>query len=113
MSRLEASRRQQRAAEVRQFLESVDAGQLSMTEFALNSIGLITTLLRKRDVFEAFVSDILEDSTFRHIFLPDIDIKGVLTIIKKFIWTLTMPFNMLPQNKMFCCSQALMRILTR
>ncbi len=51
---------QERATEVRQFLESIDADQLFMTEFTLNSIGLITTRLRKEDVFEIFISDILE-----------------------------------------------------
>jgi predicted nucleic acid-binding protein len=66
---LELLLEQQRAAEVRQFLESVDAVQLSMTEFALNSIGLITTRLRKQDVFEVFISDILEDSAVRRICL--------------------------------------------
>jgi predicted nucleic acid-binding protein len=81
---LELLLEQQRAAEVHQFLESVDAGQLSMTEFALNSIGLITTRLRKQDVFEAFVSDILEDSAVRRICLSAIDLKGVLTFMNKF-----------------------------
>lgn len=81
---LELLLEQQRAADVRQFLESVDAGQLSMTEFALNSIGLITTRLRKQDVFEAFVSDILEDSAVRRICLSAIDLKGVLTFMNKF-----------------------------
>jgi predicted nucleic acid-binding protein len=69
---------------VRQFLESVDAGQLSMTELALNSIGLITTRLRKQDVFEVFISDILEDSAVRRICLSAIDLKGVLTFMNKF-----------------------------
>jgi len=48
---LELILEQQKASEVRQFLESVDADQLSITEFALNSIGLITTRLKKQDVF--------------------------------------------------------------
>jgi len=52
---------QERATEVRRFLQSVDADQLTMTEFALNSIGLITSKLRKEEVFEAFISDILEE----------------------------------------------------
>jgi len=81
---LELLLEQQRAAEVRQFLESVDAGQLSMTEFALNSIGLITTRLRKQNVFEVFISDILEDSAVRRICLSAIDLKGVLTFMNKF-----------------------------
>jgi len=56
---LELLLEQERTKEVRQFLQSVDANQLSMTEFALNSIGLITTRLRKEDVFKAFISTLV------------------------------------------------------
>jgi len=59
---LELLLEQERTSEVRRFLGSVDADQLSLTEFAL---GLITTRLRKQDVFEAFISDILENSAVR------------------------------------------------
>jgi hypothetical protein len=75
---------QERATEVRRFLQSVDADQLTMTEFALNSIGLITYKLRKEDVFEAFISDILEDSAVRRICLSAFDLRRVLSVIKKF-----------------------------
>lgn len=81
---LELLLEQQRAGEVRQFLESVDSDKLSMTEFALNSIGLITTRLRKQDVFEAFISDILENSAVRRICLSAFDLRRVLLIMKKF-----------------------------
>jgi len=75
---------QERATEVRRFLQSVDADQLAMTEFALNSIGLITSKLRKEEVFEAFISDILEDSAVRRICLSAFDLRIVLSVIKKF-----------------------------
>lgn len=75
---------QERATEVRRFLQSVDADQLTMTEFALNPIGLITSKLRKEDVFEAFISDILEDSAVRRICLSAFDLRRVLSVIKKF-----------------------------
>lgn len=81
---LELLLEQERAEEVRQFLQTVDAGQLSMTEFALNSIGLITTRLRKEDVFESFISDILEDSAVRRICLSAVDLRRVLFIMQKF-----------------------------
>lgn len=81
---LELLLEQEKASEVRRFLESVDGDQLSMTEFALNSIGLITTRLRKQDVFEAFISDILEDSAVRRICLSAFDLRRVLFIMKKF-----------------------------
>ncbi|OPX77849.1 MAG: PIN domain protein [Methanosaeta sp. PtaB.Bin018] len=69
---------------MRRFLESVDADQLSMTEFALNSIGLITTRLRKQDVFEAFVSDILENSAVRRICLSAFDLRRALSIMNRY-----------------------------
>ncbi|MFA6372324.1 MAG: hypothetical protein WCW68_06845 [Methanothrix sp.] len=71
---LELLLQQERAAEVRRFLQSIDADQLSMTEFALNSIGLITSRLRKEKVFEAFISDIREDSAVRRICLSAFDL---------------------------------------
>jgi len=75
---------QERAAEVRWFLQAVDSDQLAMTEFALNSIGLIITRLRKQDVFASFISDILEDSAVRRICLSAIDLKRVLSAMKEF-----------------------------
>jgi uncharacterized protein len=81
---LELLLEQQRASEVRRFLQLIDADQLSMTEFALNSIGLITSRLGKEEVFEAFISDILEDSAVRRICLSAFDLRRVLSIMKKF-----------------------------
>jgi predicted nucleic acid-binding protein len=81
---LELLLEQQRASDVRRFLESVDADQLSMTEFALNSIGLITTRLRKQDVFETFISDIREDSAVRRICLSAFDLRRILFVMKEF-----------------------------
>jgi predicted nucleic acid-binding protein len=76
---LELLLEQEKAEEVHQFLESVDAYQLSMTEFALYSIGLITTRLGKESIFEVFISDILEDSAVRRISLSTFDLKKVLS----------------------------------
>ena len=81
---LELLLQQERATEVRRFLQSIDADQISMTEFALNSIGLITSRLRKEEVFEAFISDILEDSAVRRICLSAFDLRRVLSAMKSF-----------------------------
>ena len=63
---LELLLQQERAAEVRRFLQSIDADQLSMTEFALNSIGLITSRWRKEDIYAGllFASKTLQDASF-------------------------------------------------
>jgi len=81
---LELLLEQERAMEVQQFLQSVETIQLSMTEFALYSIGLITTRLGKEEIFETFISDILEDSAVKRICLSSFDLKRLLTVRKKF-----------------------------
>jgi len=75
---------QEKAEEVQQFLESVDAYQLSMTEFTLYSIGLITIRLGKESIFEVFISDILEESAVRRISLSTFDLKKVLSARREF-----------------------------
>jgi len=59
---LELLLEQEKAEEVRQFLETVETDEISMAEFTLYSIGLITTRLRKETIFREFISDILEGS---------------------------------------------------
>ena len=81
---LELLLEQERAMEVQQFLQSAETIQLSMTEFALYSIGLITTRLGKEEIFETFISDILEDSAVKRICLTSFDLKRMLTVRKKF-----------------------------
>jgi predicted nucleic acid-binding protein len=81
---LELLLEQDQAEEVRQFFQSIEASQISLTEFALYSIGLITTRLRKDDIFEAFVSDILEESAVRRICLSATDLRKLLLTMKKF-----------------------------
>ena len=81
---LELLLEQERANEVRQFLQSVDSNQLSMTEFALYSIGLITTRLEKEAVFETFISDVLEDSGVKRIWLSPTDLRNVISASRMF-----------------------------
>jgi len=64
---------QERANEVRQVLQNVEADKISMTEFTLYSIGLITTCLKKEAVFEEFISDILMESGVERISLSASD----------------------------------------
>jgi uncharacterized protein len=81
---LELLLEQEKAEEVHQFLESVDAHQLSMTEFTLYSIGLITIRLGEESIFEVFISDILEESAVRKISLSTFDLKKVFPARKEF-----------------------------
>ena len=59
---LELLLEQERADEVRQFLQGIEARHLSITEFSLYSIGIILTRLKKDEVFEDFLLDTIEDS---------------------------------------------------
>jgi len=81
---LELLLEQERAEEVRQFLQTVEASNLSITEFTLYSIGIITTRLNKEDVFETFLSDVLEHSGVRRICLSASDLKRVLFARREF-----------------------------
>jgi len=81
---LELLLEQERSKEVRQFLQIVEASELSLSEFTLYSIDIITTRLNREDVLEAFLSDILEDSGVRRICLTSSDLKQLISIRRKF-----------------------------
>lgn len=81
---LELLLEQERANEVGQFLQWVDSYQLSMTEFSLYSIGIITTRLKKEAVFESFISDILEDTGVKRVCLSSSDLRNVIFASKMF-----------------------------
>jgi len=74
---LELLLEQEKAEEVRQFLETVETDEISMTEFTLYSIGLIT-------IFREFISDILEESCVERICLSASDFKKLLSVRQKF-----------------------------
>ncbi len=81
---LELLLEQEKATEVRQFLQRIEARLLAITEFSLYSIGVILTRLRKDDVFEDFLSDTIEDSGVMRIRLDTADLKQVLTILRQY-----------------------------
>ena len=81
---LELLLEQQRADEVRRFLQSTEAHLLSMTEFSLYSIGIILTRLKKDDVFMDFLSDTMEDSGVGALRLDPTDLKQLLALRQQF-----------------------------
>lgn len=81
---LELLLEQEKADEVRQFLQTVEARLLSITEFSLYSIGIILTRLKKDDVFEDFLSDTIEDSGVGRIRLDTADLKQLLAVRRQF-----------------------------
>lgn len=76
---LELLLRQQHADEVHQFLQMVQLDEISLTEFTLYSIGIITSRLKKEDVFAAFLSDLLEETGIKRIALSLADLRDLLS----------------------------------
>ncbi len=81
---LELLLEQEKATEVSQFFQNVEARLLSITEFSLYSIGIILTHLKKDTVFEDFLSDTLENSGLIRIRLDIADLKQILAIRQHF-----------------------------
>jgi predicted nucleic acid-binding protein len=81
---LELLLEQEKASQVRQFMQTTQARLLAITDFSLHSIALILTRLKKADMFEDFLSDTIEDSGIARVRLDTIDIKSVLGVQKQF-----------------------------
>lgn len=81
---LELLLEQERAEEVAQFLQIVGTDELWITEFTIYSIGIIMTRLNKEEIFEDFLSDVLEDSGVKRVCLSIGDLKQVIQVARKF-----------------------------
>lgn len=75
---------QEKAGEVRQFLQAKEARLLTITDFSLYSIGVILTRLKKDTLFEDFLSDTIEDSGVGRIRLDSADLKELLVVRQQF-----------------------------
>ena len=82
--RLELLLEQERADEVRQFLQTTETSQLSITDFSLYSIGIILTRLKKDALFLDFLSDTIEESGVTRVHLSTSDLRQLLTIRQQF-----------------------------
>ncbi|RQW79789.1 MAG: PIN domain-containing protein [Methanothrix sp.] len=80
---LELLLEQERAEEVRQFLQAVRTDEFALTEFTLYSIGIITSRLNKKDVFAAFLSDVLEETGIKRISLSLTDLMELLSAMQE------------------------------
>lgn len=81
---LELLLEQKRAEEVHEFLQTITADHLSMTEFTLYSIGLIVTRLNKEEIFDLFLADILEESGVKRIILSPSNLRQLLEARQRF-----------------------------
>jgi uncharacterized protein len=80
---LELLLNQQRAQEVRLFLEQRDGSEIALTEFSLYSIAIILTRLNKDEVFERFIADALEQAGTRVVRLSAAEMKGLIAVRKQ------------------------------
>jgi hypothetical protein len=75
---------QEKAGEVRTFLQNAEARYLAVTDFSLHSVGIILTRLEKDALFEDFLSDTIEDSGVTIVRLDTDDLKEILFVRKQF-----------------------------
>ena len=81
---LELLLQQDRAREVADFFQSVDASSLAMTDFTLYSIGIILGRLKKYEAFDDFIADTLEDNSVNRICLKSDGLKQISSIQKQY-----------------------------
>lgn len=81
---LELLLEQEKAGEIRRFLQETEARLVSITEFSLYSIGIILTRFNKDDVFDDFLSDTIEGSGVARVRLDTAALKQLLDVRKKF-----------------------------
>lgn len=77
---LELLLKQEQYQQALAFLEAVDSAELAITDFALDSIGVILVSKKKPSVFEDFLSDIMVDSAILRIRLEVPDFKQAISI---------------------------------
>jgi hypothetical protein len=75
---------QERADEVRRFLQSVEPDEIAISEFSVYSIGVVVARAKRDAVFVQFVSDILEGASTTRIRLDTADLKDAIGARKRF-----------------------------
>lgn len=81
---LELLLQQDKAGEVSNFFQAVDASSLAITDFTLYSIGIILTRLKKYEAFDDFVADTLEENSVNRICLDPEGLRRISSIQKQF-----------------------------
>lgn len=75
---------QEKADQVRVFLQRIGASLLAISEFSLYSIGIILIRLNRNDLFLDFLNDTIEESGIKIIRLGLGDIKDAVAATTKF-----------------------------
>lgn len=80
---LELLLEQEKAAEVRLFLERIEPSHMAITDFTLHSIALILVRLKKNDLFLQFLADVIEDSAVTLVRLKPSELAAVIAVISQ------------------------------
>lgn len=75
---------QAEAERVRRFLETTDPSILYLTDFTLHSIGIVLVRLKKTELFERFVEDLLIEGGVNLIRLSVDEMRAVLEATSRF-----------------------------
>ena len=75
---------QERASEVKQFLDRTPSDRLCMTDFALHSIGIVLSRLNKTQVFLQFIQDVFLDGAVALVRLGPKDMTRVLQVMGQY-----------------------------
>lgn len=70
---------QEKAEVVKDFLDYVSSDQLSITDFALHSIGVILNRLNKKDAFLQFIDDLFVNGSVTVIKIDSLDLPDVFS----------------------------------
>jgi predicted nucleic acid-binding protein len=74
---------QERAEEVKRFLDSVSSEQLSITDFSFHSIGVVLNRLNRREGLLRFVQDTFIDGAVRLLRLSPADTQRQVNVIEQ------------------------------
>ena len=75
---------QERAEDVRRFLETEPMAQLAISEFSVYSIGIALSRNGLEDAFVQFISDTLEGTALGRIRLDTANLKEIMNVRKRF-----------------------------
>ncbi len=75
---------QERAKEVKEFLNNVETRLLYISDFTLHSIAIILTKLKKYDTLVKFLDDLFANNKINLVRLEPESMKNVLTVISQY-----------------------------
>ena len=75
---------QEKSNYIKKFFNTIDTTEISLTDFSLHSIGIILSRLRKRDVFNQFINDIILVGNIQILSIMPEEIEELSKISKRY-----------------------------